>query len=118
MRQAVLLFLLSAIAYGQSSPIRLGDAINLIPPVTSANGNTIAFAAAVAPDNTPQKGTNLYLFTQGPLTTSVQQLTNYAGDSNLTGVTGLACNSAGDTVAYSTIVVNPGGAEEVHLINT
>lgn len=118
MRQIVFLFLFSAIAYAQSSPIRLGDAINLIPPATSANGNAIAFAAAVAPDSTVQKGTNLYLYTQGPLTTSVRQLTRYAGDSNLTGVTSLACNSMGDSIAYTALAANPGGPEEVHLINT
>ncbi len=118
MRQIVFLFIFSAIAYAQSSPIRLGDAINLIPPATNANGNAIAFAAAVAPDNTPQKGTNIYLFTQGPLTSSVRKLTNYAGDSNLTGITGLACNSAGDSIAYTALAANPGGPEEVHLINT
>ena len=118
MRQIVFLLLISSAACGQSSPIRLGDVINLISPATNANGNAIAFAAAVAPDNTPQKGTNLYLFTQGPLTTSVRQLTNYAGDSNLTGITGLACSSAGDSLAYTALAANPGGPEEVHLVNT
>ena len=114
MRQIVLLFLLSAIAYGQSSPIRLGDAINLIPPATNVDGNIVAFAAAVAPEGTAQKGTNLYLYSHP----SLRKLTNYAGDSNLTGVTSLACNSAGDSIAYTALAANRGGPEEVHLVNT
>ncbi|HEV2690865.1 MAG TPA: hypothetical protein VGV35_20055, partial [Bryobacteraceae bacterium] len=89
MRQTILFLFIAVIAGAQDIPIRLGDLINLIPPATNVDGRTIPFAAAVAPDGTPQKGTNLYLYVQGPLTASTRPLTNYTGAINLTGVTSL-----------------------------
>jgi len=86
MRQTVLFLLVPLITVGQDISIRLGDLVNLIPPATNVDGRTIAFAAAVSPDGTPQKGTNLYLFQQGLIGSSIRPLTNYAGDTNLTGV--------------------------------
>ena len=92
-------------------PVRLGDLINLIPPAVNADGSAVLFGAAMAPDGAVQKGTNLYLYT----TASVRQLTSYAGDFNLTGVTSLTY--AAGMAGYTALPGGPGGAEEVHLLD-
>jgi Tol biopolymer transport system component len=69
------------------------------------------FGAAVATDGTAQKGTNLYLYTPA----SVRQLTSYAADSNLAGVTSVAY--AGGMACYAATPGGTGGAEEVHLLD-
>src|ERR1700737_3523120 len=97
-----------------AGPIRLGDTINLIPPATNADGGLILFAAALAPDGTAQKGTNLYAYSQTPLPT-VRQITNYSGDATFTGVTSVAYT--GSSVGYTAMPAGPGGPEEVHVID-
>jgi uncharacterized protein (TIGR03437 family) len=92
-------------------PVRLGDSINLIPPAVNADGSAVLFGAAMAPDGAVQKGTNLYLYTPA----SVRQLTSYAGDLNLTGVTSLTY--AAGMAGYTALPGGPGGAEEVHLLD-
>jgi uncharacterized protein (TIGR03437 family) len=95
----------------QLMPVRLGDAINLIPPAVSADGTMVLFGAAMAPDGTVQKGTNLYLYTPA----SVRQLTSYAGDFNPTGVTSVTY--AAGMVGYTALPGSASGAEEVHLLD-
>jgi len=116
MRYIFLLLVFSILSQAQSVPVRLGDAINLISPVTDAQGSAVLFGAAVAPDSTAQKGTNLFLFGGGD--SSIRQLTDYAGNSNLTGVTSVAYADSGGFAAFASLPAGPGGAEEVHLINT
>ncbi|MBZ5595606.1 MAG: hypothetical protein LAP39_25480 [Acidobacteriia bacterium] len=113
MRHAFLSFVLSIILHAQTSPVRLGDPVNLISPATDAQGFTVLFGASVAPDGTAQKGTNLYLFGGG----SIRQLTHYAGDSNLTGVTSVTYAESVGFGAFTSLPTGPGGAEEVHLID-
>ena len=95
----------------QIIPVRLGDSINLIPPAIGADGSVVLFGAAVAPDGAVQKGTNLYLYTPA----SVRQLTSYAGDFNLTGVTSVTY--AAGVAGYTALPGGIGGAEEVHLLD-
>ena len=95
----------------QIIPVRLGDSINLIPPAIGADGSVVLFGAAVATDGTVQKGTNLYLYTSA----SVRQLTSYAGDFNLTGVTSVTY--AAGVAGYTALPGGIGGAEEVHLLD-
>ena len=95
----------------QIMPVRLGDSINLIPPAIGADGSVVLFGAAVATDGTVQKGTNLYLYTSA----SVRQLTSYAGDFNLTGVTSVTY--AAGVAGYTALPGGIGGAEEVHLLD-
>jgi len=116
MRYIFLLLVFSILSQAQSVPVRLGDAINLISPVTDAQGSAVLFGAAVAPDSTVQKGTNLFLFSGGD--SSIRQLTNYAGNSNLTGVTGVTYADSGGFAAFASLPAGPGGAEEVHLVDT
>jgi uncharacterized protein (TIGR03437 family) len=92
-------------------PVRLGDSINLIPPAVNADGSAVLFGAAMAPDGAVQKGTNLYLYTPA----SVRQLTSYAGDLNLSGVTSVTY--AAGMAGYTALPGGPGGAEEVHLLD-
>jgi uncharacterized protein (TIGR03437 family) len=101
----------------QIMPVRLGDPINLIPPAINADGSVVLFGAAVAPDGAVQKGTNLYLYTPAYLyaPASVRQLTNYAGDFNLTGVTSVTY--AAGVAGYTALPGGVGGAEEVHLLD-
>ena len=109
------------LAAAQTIPISRGNPINLIPPATGADGNIVVFAAAMAPDGTPQKGTNLYLFSQGPTPAAIRRLTNYIDNSTYNsnadwvGVNSISY-SAG-FAAYSAAVNWPGGTEEVHLID-
>jgi uncharacterized protein (TIGR03437 family) len=95
----------------QIMPVRLPDPINLIAPATNADGTLVLFGAAVAPDGTAQKGTNLYLYTPA----SVRQLTSYAGDFNPTGVTSVTY--AAGMAGYTALPGGMGGAEEVHLLD-
>jgi uncharacterized protein (TIGR03437 family) len=104
------------LAATQTIPFRLGDAINLIPPATNADGNTVVFAAATAPDGTPQKATNLYVFSQALTSAAIRRLTNYSGDAPWTGVNSVSY-SAG-FAGYTAAANGPGGVEEVHLIDT
>jgi uncharacterized protein (TIGR03437 family) len=120
MYQRLFLLFLPFLAAAQTIPIRLGDAINLIPPAISADGSTVVFAAAMAPDGTPQKATNLYLFSQGP-TPATRRLTNYSGNATYNGdATWVGPNSisySAGFAAYTAAVNWPGGTEEVHLID-
>jgi uncharacterized protein (TIGR03437 family) len=109
MRLSLLFFPL--VVGAQLLPVRLGDSINLIAPASNADGSVVLFGAAVAPDGAVQKGTNLYLYTPA----SVRQLTSYAGDSNLLGVTSVAY--AGGVAVYAAMPGGAGGAEEVHLLD-
>src|SRR5687768_9432445 len=112
MRPILLLVILSFAVRAQTSALfRLGDAINLIAPATNQDGNVIAFAAAVAPDGTARKGTDLYLFDRN----TIRRLTNYAGESNITGVTSVTY--AAGFAGYTAIPSSPAGIEEVHLID-
>src|ERR1035441_3750016 len=90
------------LAAAQSIPISRGNPINLIPPATSADGNIVVFAAAMAPDGTPQKGTNLYLFSQGPTPAAIRRLTNYIDNSTY--------NSNADWVGVNSISYSAGFA--------
>ena len=101
----------------QTMPVRLGDPINLIAPATNADGSVVLYGAAVAPDGAVQKGTNLYLYTPAYLyaLASVRQLTSYAGDFNLTGVTSVTY--AAGVAGYTALPGGAGGAEEVHLLD-
>lgn len=109
------------LAAAQTIPITRGNLINLIPPATSADGNIVVFAAAMAPDGTPQKGTNLYLFSQGPTPAAIRRLTNYIDNStynsNLDWVGANSISYSAGFAAYSAAVNWPGGTEEVHLID-
>ncbi|HEV2690744.1 MAG TPA: hypothetical protein VGV35_19445 [Bryobacteraceae bacterium] len=118
MRQTILFLFIAFIAGAQDIPIRLGDLINLIPPATNVDGRAIPFAAAVAPDGTAQKGTNLYLYMPGPLGASTRPLTNYTGAINLTGVTSLTYANTPGLIAFTALPSGPGGPEEVHLIDS
>jgi uncharacterized protein (TIGR03437 family) len=118
MRTTAVLLVLALIAGAQIIPIRLGDPINLIPPATNADGNGVLFAAGVSPDGTVQQATNLYLFMEGRVAASVRQLTNYAGSSTLTGVTSVSFSASSGVAGFATLPAGPGGAEEVHLIDT
>ena len=69
----------------------------------------------MAPDETPQKATNLYVFSQGPTSAAVRRLTNMSGDATWQGVNSVSY-SAG-LVGYTAAVNWPGGTEEVHLID-
>jgi uncharacterized protein (TIGR03437 family) len=121
MYQRRFLLFFPLLAAAQTIPISRGNPINLIPPATSADGNIVVFAAAMAPDGTPQKGTNLYLFSQGPTPAAIRRLTNYIDNSTYNsnadwvGVNSISY-SAG-FAAYSAAVNWPGGTEEVHLID-
>lgn len=108
--QLCLLFL-PLVLGAQITPVRLGDPINLIAPAANADGSVVLFGAAMAPDGAAQKGTNLYLYTPA----SVRQLTSYAGDLNLTGVTSVTY--AGGVAAYTALPGGAGGVEEVHLLD-
>src|ERR1035437_6731453 len=114
MYQRLFLLFFPFLAAAQTIPFRLGDAINLIPPATNADGNTVVFAAAMAPDGTPQKATNLYVFSQALTSTAIRRLTNYSGDAPWTGVNSVSY-SAGFAV-YTAAANGPGSVEEVHLI--
>ena len=110
MRNTFLLILLSTLASAQPAiPTRL-DPINLIPPATNAAGSVVAFAAAIAPDGTPQNGTNLYVFDQ-----DLRRRTSYSGESNWIGVTSVT-HAAGFT-GFTAQPSGPDGPEEVHLID-
>ncbi|PYT24988.1 MAG: hypothetical protein DMG57_26585 [Acidobacteria bacterium] len=115
--RSVLLFsifvIVSAVGRPDALPIRIGDPINLIPPATNADGRVVVFAAAVDPDGTPQKGTNIYVYTEPQLRT-FRRLTNYAGDSTFTGVTSVAFQ--GTAISYVASPTGTSGSEEVHLL--
>jgi len=114
MRKTYLFTLLTLIPFGAgaqtSTALTRPDPINLIPPATNAAGTVVAFGAATAPDGTPQKGTNLYIFDQ-----ELRRRTNYSGESNWTGVTSVT-HAAGFT-GYTAQPSGPDGPEEVHLVD-
>jgi uncharacterized protein (TIGR03437 family) len=116
MSQRLFLLLFSCLAAAQTIPFRLGDAINLIPPATNADGHTVVFAAAMAPDGTPQKATNLYVFSQSVTSAAIRRLTNYGGDTTWVGVNSVSYGAG--FAGYTAAVNGPGGVEEVHLIDT
>ena len=116
-RTCIALFALAFAAGAQNLPIRIGDPINLAPPGSSADGRAVVFAAAAGPDARPQKGANLYLYTQGAAAGAVRQLTYYAGDSNYTGVTSVTYGGAGGFAAFTVLPTGQAGVEEVHLMN-
>ena len=84
MRPLLLLVILPALVYAQTTPIRL-DPVNVIPPAMNADGSTVLFGAAFAPDGTPDNATNLYSFTAGV----ARRLTNFTGVSSFSGITRL-----------------------------
>jgi uncharacterized protein (TIGR03437 family) len=110
MRNIFLLALFSLTAVAQTTVLTRPDPINLIPPATNAAGSVIAFAAATAPDGTPDKGTNLYVFDQ-----ELHRRTNYSGESNWTGITSVT-HAAGFT-GFTAQPSGPDGPEEVHLLD-
>lgn len=116
MYQRLFLLFFPFLAAAQTIPFRLGDAINLIPPATNADGHTVVFAAAMAPDGTPQKATNLYVFSQGLTSAAIRRLTNYSGDATWAGVNSVSCGAG--FAGYTAAVNGLGGVEEVHLIDT
>jgi hypothetical protein len=111
----VFLLFIPFLVAAQTIPFRLVDPINLISPATTGAATMIVFAAAMAPDSTPLKATNLYVFS---LATDLpfHQLTNYTGTLQWTGVTSVAC--AAGFAAYTAAPNGPGRAEEVHFIDT
>jgi uncharacterized protein (TIGR03437 family) len=116
MYQRLFLLFFPFLAAAQTIPFRLGDAINLIPPATNADGHTLVFAAATAPDGTPQKATNLYVSSQGLTSAAIRRLANYSGDATWAGVNSVSYGAG--FAGYTAAVNGPGGVEEVHLIDT
>jgi uncharacterized protein (TIGR03437 family) len=115
MRLGILFLFTAALLLSVAIPVGLNDSINLIPPAVNPDGTTIVFASG-SPPGSPIKGTNLFRFMGTAAAGSLQQLTRYFGNDKLTGVTNVAL--AGGVVGYSALPTGPGGAEEVHVIDT
>jgi len=116
MRNILVSLVFSILSQAQTLPFFLNNTSNLISPATGPQGSTVLFGAAVAPDGTVQQGTNLYLFSEA--NASIRQLTNYAGNSNLTGVTSVAYADSAGFAAFVSLPAGPNSvAEEVHLID-
>jgi uncharacterized protein (TIGR03437 family) len=111
----VLLLLVAAAA--QTIPIRTGDPIRLIPPAVSADGSTVVFAAATAPDGTPQTATNLYVASGVRFGAGIRQLTKYGGDTLFLGVSNVTYPGTGNLAGFTALPTGPGGAEEVHIVD-
>jgi len=108
-------FLGPFLAAAQTLPFRLGDPISLVPPATTGDATVVVFAAAMTPNGTPLRATNLFVFS---LSTNLplRQLTNYTGAQTWTGVTSVTCGSG--VAAYAVAPNGPGSGEEVHFIDT
>jgi len=116
MRNILVSLVFSILSQAQTLPFFLNNTSNLISPATGPQSSTVLFGAAVAPDGTVQQGTNLYLFSEA--NASIRQLTNYAGNSNLTGVTSVAYADSAGFAAFVSLPAGPNSvAEEVHLID-
>src|ERR1043166_4655258 len=115
MRPKVLPLFLPILAAAQITPFSLNDPINLIAPATTGDATTVVFAAAMTPDAKPLTATNLFVYSRAT-NLPIHQLTNYTGAQTWTGVTSVACGAG--VAAYAAAPGGPGGAEEVHLLNT
>ncbi len=111
MRWCLALSLLS-VAAAQTSPVNLGDSINLLGPAINAGGSAVLFAAGVTPAAAADAGTNLYVFENG----STRKLTSFQGGTARNGVSTLAF--AAGRALYVARPDGPGSnTEEIHLLD-